>query len=280
LPPGVNDDEIKQYFFTLLTTLNPNTIGSPILSIEKKDEGYYYIFELATKDDIEILINMNNTDWRGYRIKIQRPKSFFADYNDTEGNNVRKKAIQKNQQILLDNDNKLYMGGIPITAKESEVREVVEAFGQVKTFNLVKDPTNPDLNRGFCFFEYEDVKVTDRAIRGLNNLEMGDKKLKVQKATVNTKSFSIVQQLKSNPIQMNTNEPGKSNFSDQTPTMMLCEQIDVPLYATLPSRVIQIINVITAEDVMDDLEYREIVEDIRNVIILLIIRNVYSMVPF
>ena len=210
---------------------------------------------------------MNNTDWRGYRIKIQRPKSFFADYNDTEGNNVRKKAIQKNQQILLDNDNKLYMGGIPITAKESEVREVVEAFGQVKTFNLVKDPTNPDLNRGFCFFEYEDVKVTDRAIRGLNNLEMGDKKLKVQKATVNTKSFSIVQQLKSNPVQMNTNEPGKSNFSDQTPTLLLCEQIDVPLYATLPSRVIQVINVICAEDVMDDLEYREIVEDIRNVMI-------------
>jgi hypothetical protein len=43
------------------------------------------------------------------------------------------------------------------------------------------------------------------------------------------------------------------------------DQIDVPLYASLPSRVIQIINVICPEDVMDDLEYREIVEDIRNV---------------
>jgi splicing factor U2AF subunit len=279
LPPNVNDDEIKQYFFTLLTTLNPNTIGSPILSIEKRDEGYYYIFELATKDDIEIMINMNNTEWRGYRIRIQKPKSFFSDYNDMQGNNVKKKEVKHNTSLLFDSDNKLYMGGIPVTAKEADIRNVVESFGQVKTFNLVKDPSNPDLNRGFCFFEYADEKVTEKAIKGLNILDMGDKRLKVQRATVNAKSFSILQQLKANPVQMTVNEPGKSNFSEQAPDITL-DQIDIPLYASIPSRVIQIINVTCAEDVMDDLEYREIVEDVRNVKLTFNFRNACNMELF
>jgi splicing factor U2AF subunit len=207
---------------------------------------------------------MNNTEWRGYRIRIQKPKAFFADYNDTQGNNCKKKEIKRNQSTLFDSDNKLYMGGIPVTAKEADIRNIVESFGSVKTFNLVKDPSNPDLNRGFCFFEYNDEKVTEKAIKGLNILDMGDRRLKVQRATVNAKSFSIVQQLKANPMPTTVNEPGKSNFSEQAPDISL-DQVDIPLYASNPSRVIQIINVITPEDLMDDLEYREIVEDIRNV---------------
>lgn len=69
--------------------------------------------------------------------------------------------------------------------------------------------------------------------------------------------------------QESTNNNGKSNFSDFVNKINPSDQIDVPLYASLPSRVLQIINVIVPEDVLDDLEYREIVEDIRNVMSLI-----------
>jgi splicing factor U2AF subunit len=248
----------------LLLTLNPesNKNTNPIVSIEKCDEGYYYIFELSTKDDIEILMNMDQTDWRGYRIRIQKPRRFFTDYNDTQGSNAKKRENKK-QSLAMESDNKLYMGGIPLNAKESEVRELVESFGQLKLFNLVKDPNNDELNRGFCFFEYLDEKVTERALKGLNNIDMGERKLRVQRATINNKSFQILQQMKANPIPTFT-EKGKSNFSDHNPTIQPHMHVEVPIYAALPSRVIQLINMINAEDVMDDLEYREIVEDIRN----------------
>lgn len=252
-----------------MLTLNPeNSANSnPILSIEKCDEGYYYIFELATKDDIEILMNMDQTDWRGFRIRIQKPRRFFTDYNDTQGSNAKKRENKKNKNSLnMESDNKLYMGGIPLTAKEHEVRNLVESFGQLKLFNLVKDPNNEELNRGFCFFEYLDEKVTERALKGLNNIDMGDRKLRVQRATINNKSFTILQQMKNTPAPQTPPSfgPGKSNFSDYIPTIQPHQHIEVPIYAALPSRVIQLINMISIEDVMDDLEYREIVEDIRN----------------
>jgi hypothetical protein len=129
----------------------------------------YYIFELLTKDDIEIMINVDQTDWRGYKIRIQKPRRFFMDYNDTQGANVLKKQNKKLQNInSLETDNKLHMSGIPVTAKENEIRSIVEAFGQLKYFKLVRDQNNEELNRGFSFFEYEDDKVTERAIKVKN----------------------------------------------------------------------------------------------------------------
>jgi splicing factor U2AF subunit len=140
---------------------------NPILSLQKfqAEHGTYYIFELATKDDIEILKALNNTEWRGYRIRIEKPNIFIREFNNTKGKIVEVKEIKRTPNFMIESDNKLYMGGIPQTAKESDIREIVEAFGQLKSFNLVKDPNDDNLNRGFCFFEYVDDKVTERAIK-------------------------------------------------------------------------------------------------------------------
>jgi splicing factor U2AF subunit len=140
---------------------------NPILSLQKiqAEHGIFYIFELATKDDIEILKALNNTEWRAHRIRIEKPTIFIREFNNTKGIIVEEKEIKRTQNYMMDSDNKLYIGGIPQTARESDIREIVEAFGQLKSFNLVKDPNDDNLNRGFCFFEYVDEKVTERAIK-------------------------------------------------------------------------------------------------------------------
>lgn len=58
--------------------------------------------------------------------------------------------------------------------------------------------------------------------------------------------------------------------------------MEVPVFAMMPSRVVQFINMIEPEDVMDDLEYREIVDDIKGVIIKIFnfIRNVCNLEQF
>ena len=71
------------------------------------------------------------------------------------------------------------MGGIPFTMPESEVREMCESFGRLKSFNLIKDNIDQTQNKGYAFFEFQDVRAAEKAIKGLNNLEIMDKKLKV-----------------------------------------------------------------------------------------------------
>ena len=53
----------------------------------------------------------------------------------------------------------------------------------MKSFNLVKETTaNTLISKGYCFFEYQDPSVTEKAVKGLNGLPCGDKRLKVNRA--------------------------------------------------------------------------------------------------
>ena len=58
-----------------------------------------------------------------------------------------------------------------------------ESFGRLKAFTLVKDPSNPELNKGYAFFEYTDERSIEKAVKALNGLDFKDKKLKVQRAS-------------------------------------------------------------------------------------------------
>jgi len=61
--------------------------------------------------------------------------------------------------------------------------ELLKSFGELKTFNLVKETVDGELqSKGFAFCEYVDPAVTDMAIAGLHNFQLGDKGLVVQRA--------------------------------------------------------------------------------------------------
>jgi len=78
-----------------------------------------------------------------------------------------------------EEDNRVFMGGIPFTMSEVEVSKICASFGKLKSFNLIKDNIDPTLNKGYAFFEYVDERAAEKAIKALNNLEIMDKKLKV-----------------------------------------------------------------------------------------------------
>jgi len=51
----------------------------------------------------------------------------------------------------------------------------------------VKDAVT-GLSRGYAFCEYVDPLITDSAIQGLNGMQLGDKKLIVQLASIGAKT--------------------------------------------------------------------------------------------
>lgn len=61
------------------------------------------------------------------------------------------------------------------------------SFGALKAFNLVKDGAT-GLSKGYAFCEYAETSVTESAIQGLNGMQLGDKKLVVQLASVGAKN--------------------------------------------------------------------------------------------
>jgi RNA recognition motif-containing protein len=75
---------------------------------------------------------------------------------------------------------KIYVGNLPFSATEDEVRELFEEFGSVSSVSLISD-RETGRPRGFGFVEMEDSGA-DQAIRALDGHELGGRNLKVNEA--------------------------------------------------------------------------------------------------
>jgi len=127
----------------------------------------------------------------------------------------------------------------------------------LRSFQLIKDPENPNKHKGFGFIEYVDEKVTDKAVKALNGLEFGDKKLKVQRATFGPKTGNT-----GKPKTTGGQQAAPIGFLNNVP---IDKRIPIPGFAMTPSKVVQFLNMLTPEDLIDDEEYESIREDILNV---------------
>ncbi len=74
---------------------------------------------------------------------------------------------------------RIYVGNLPFSATEDEVRELFEEFGEVGSVSLISD-RETGRPRGFGFVEMS--SGSDEAISALDNKDMGGRNLKVNEA--------------------------------------------------------------------------------------------------
>ena len=81
----------------------------------------------------------------------------------------------------------IYVGSLPISATEEEVRQLFEQHGAVHSVNLIPDRgTGP--HRGYGFVEMDESEASS-AISALNNTEFGGRNLKVSEARRRRESY-------------------------------------------------------------------------------------------
>jgi splicing factor U2AF subunit len=172
-----------------------------------------------------------------------------------------------------DGENKIFVGGLPAYLNEEQVQELLTTFGELKAFNLVREngtgaskvrtPTSGAcccfLTRaqGFAFFEYVDPNVTEVAIPALDKMELGDRQLVVQRASVGSA------------------KPGDRELPPEALAMLgpgagvpaprpIMPAGDPTVGADAGARILMMLNMVTPEDLHDDTEYAEIFEDVRD----------------
>ena len=74
---------------------------------------------------------------------------------------------------------KIYVGNLPFSATDDEIRDLFAEFGTVESVNLITD-RETGRPRGFGFVEMSDG--ADAAIRALDQREMGGRNLNVNEA--------------------------------------------------------------------------------------------------
>jgi len=75
----------------------------------------------------------------------------------------------------------IYVGNLPFSATEDQVRELFAQHGQVQSVKLIDD-RNTGRPRGFGFVEMENDSEANKAIEALNEYDMEGRNLKINKA--------------------------------------------------------------------------------------------------
>lgn len=75
----------------------------------------------------------------------------------------------------------IYVGNLPYSATEEELRTAFAAFGDVNSVNLITD-RDSGRSKGFAFVEMAENASADSAIKGLNDTAMDGRNLKVNQA--------------------------------------------------------------------------------------------------
>ena len=143
---------------------------------------------------------------------------------------------------VTDSVNKIFVGDIPINLTEDQIMELLKAFGELRAFSLIKDPST-GISKGFAFCEYLDVQLTDIVCEGLNGMELAGKNLIVNRAT--PENNALLGELGPSVILPNSIYSGGGAQSD-------------------PSCVLLMMNIVAFEDLSDNTEYKDILEDIEN----------------
>ena len=79
----------------------------------------------------------------------------------------------------------LYVGNLPHSTTEAELRGAFEAHGAVERVSIVTD-RETGRARGFAFVEMTNPAEADKAVAALNGTEMGGRALKINEAKPKT----------------------------------------------------------------------------------------------
>lgn len=249
IPPGTTEDSLMSFFNLQLNGLNIIENTDPCTLCQFSNDHSFAVLEFRSASDATVALALDGTSIEaddaangaangGARgLEIRRPRDYVVPAI-TEEVAFDPEVVSN---VVPDTVNKLSISNIPTFLTEDQVIELLAAFGKPKAFILVKDRGTEE-SRGIAFAEYQDPAAANPpALDTLNGMDVGGKKLKVTKASIG-------------PTQVANFDVGITAISG------LASQTTNEVET---SRVLQLLNMVTAEELMDNDDYEEICEDVR-----------------
>jgi splicing factor U2AF subunit len=253
LPPSASEDALVAFFNLQLNGLNVVYGTDPCISAQFSRDRTFAVVEFKTSGDATLALAFdgitmeadddaaaagpNGGPPRG--LELRRPTDYIipavvgAEMPYVPG------VVS---HMVVDSVHKISITNLPLTLGDDQMTELLVAFGELKAFVLVKDNTT-DESRGIAFCEYVDPAVTDIAISGLDGMDVASHRLRVRKASAGLTQVPGI-------------EMGVNAMSLLAGTTAADDSAQ--------SRVLQLLNMVTPEELMDDDDYADIRDDVRD----------------
>lgn len=238
IPFGVTEESMMDFFnHQMKITGLAQAEGSPVIAVHINLDKNFAFLELRSVDETTQALAFDGISYEGQPLKIRRPSDYKPLPGMAENPTLAVPGVVST--VVQDSAHKIFIGGLPSYLTEDQMKELLISFGPLKAFNLVKDNAT-GLSKGFAFCEYVDPNVTDAACAGLNGMQLGDKKLIVQRASV-----------------------GAKNAQNQAPVQLQVPGLNLNQESGAATEVLCLMNMIMPEELEDEEEYEDILEDVR-----------------
>ncbi|TMW51308.1 hypothetical protein DOY81_003627 [Sarcophaga bullata] len=245
IPFGVTEDEMMEFFNQQMhLTGLAQAAGNPVLACQINLDKNFAFLEFRSTDETTQAMAFDGINFKGQSLKIRRPHDYQPMPGVVDSSPIPQPVTNGViSTVVPDSPHKIFIGGLPNYLNEEQVKELLLSFGALRAFNLVKD-TGTGLSKGYAFTEYVDHSITDQAIAGLNGMQLGDKKLIVQRASVGAKN-------------------AQNNPAAAAPVTIQVPGLPMLGISGPPTEVLCLLNMVTPDELRDEDEYEDILEDIK-----------------
>ncbi|XP_062264495.1 splicing factor U2AF 65 kDa subunit-like isoform X2 [Platichthys flesus] len=242
IPFGVTEELMAEFFNAQMRLAGLSQAPSnPVLAVQINQDKNFAFLEFRSVDETTQAMAFDGIIFQGQSLKIRRPHDYRPLPGISEQPAFHVPGVVST--VVPDSPHKLFIGGLPNYLNDDQVKELLTSFGPLKAFNLVKDSAT-SLSKGYAFCEYVDISATDQAVAGLNGMQLGDKKLIVQRASVGAKNANLTSIIET-PVTLQV--PGLQRLQN----------------SGMPTEVLCLLNMVMPEELVEDEDYEEILEDIR-----------------
>lgn len=265
LPPTANEQSISTFMSQALAAVGGTTgSGDCVINVYINAEKKFAFVEFRTVEETSNAMALDGILFEGVTVRVRRPN----DYNPTAAAALGPSVPSPNLNLqaiglqpggggnAADGPDRIFVGGLPYYWMEEQCKELLQSFGPIKAFDLVRDRETGN-SKGYGFVVYQDPAVTDPACAGLNGMKIGDKTLTVRRATqagqAKPENVEILMQAQQQMAQLQAAMGGGGVPLPQMPMM-------VDPFATA---VLTLTNCFDLEELNDPEAYTEIFEDMQ-----------------
>ncbi|KAI5648719.1 hypothetical protein M9H77_34724 [Catharanthus roseus] len=254
LPPTANEQSVATFFSYVMSAIGGNTAGpgDAVVNVYINHEKKFAFVEMRSVEEASNAMALDGIIFEGAPVKVRRPSDYNPSLAATLGPsqpnpnlNLGAVGLTPGSAGGLEGPDRIFVGGLPYYFTEAQIRELLESFGPLRGFDLVKDRETGN-SKGYAFCVYQDLSVTDIACAALNGIKMGDKTLTVRRANQDA-----------------------SQPKPEQESVLLHAQQQIALQklmfqpSPLATKVLCLTQVVSPDELKDDDDYGDILEDMR-----------------
>ncbi|XP_024311004.1 splicing factor U2af large subunit B isoform X3 [Brachypodium distachyon] len=253
LPPSANEQTVAIYFNHVMAAIGGNAagLGDAVVNVYINHDKKFAFVEMRSVEEASNAMALDGILFEGAPVKVRRP----TDYNPSQAAVLGPSQPNPNLNLAavgltpgsaggLEGPDRIFVGGLPYYFTEAQVQELLETFGPLRGFDIVKDRETGN-SKGYAFCVYQDLAVTDIACAALNGIQLGDRTLTVRRAN----------QGAAEP------RPEHENILLQAQHQAQMKKLVYEVGGAIPTKVVCLTQVVSEDDLRNDEEYKDILED-------------------